>query len=980
MSITKIAIEKISEREPFLLIESLNEALKENARLDPRKLLELIKEVARIDARKFYHKGNTLYEKGDYENAINNYTAAIVFNPSFSEAYFNKGLCYYNLKEFDLAIGDYTLSSELDPKNPVIYNNRGDAYYRKQNFIESIKNYNLALALNSKYLKAYYNRGLAYACGQAYKLAVKDFDQVIKLNSNFSEAYHIRGLAYDYLNDLDKAIEDYDKAIELNPSFSEAIEHRNIANEKRNARGKYQPLIIQQPCKYTSNENLTKWLGFNDDFFSMMEHVIHCDICKNRINSYEELRALYKDFSREMNWTFEKGAVSKHDSFHGECGFVLEMLRYYVDDSVRGNNYIDEKMKRRITDHIKICKSCRDVFEQEIGRVEVQQFLDVYLKEKLIENDGIEKIIEKLTDAICKNPHFILPDILNWIDSTKQSIVGKLDASVDEEKAFYSLIESYRKISSFFYDSFMISADKLNEKGDYHKSIFVLNTLLLTKPDSCDAYILKGEAYSKLKGYLFAFRDFSKAKELNSKNYKSYSKLGDMYLEKEDFNNAIEEYDKALMINHKNSEVYYNRGNAYSKLLDYEKAIEDYGNAMKYTDKKSSSFFKARGDAYYSLNRFDKAIDDYNEALKLLKDSRVYCSRGNAYYSNGKYNRAIEDYDKAIYFDPKDSSFYNARGNAYFNLSSYDRAIADYSISLELSKDAIVYINRGNAYYNKGLYDNSMEDYNNSIELNPQNPDSYGTRGNLYFEKGFYDNAIEDYSKSIKVDQQYQYGYNGLGYVYLNKGVYDKAIENLNKAIELDPYDELSAGRIGLVYFMQGQIEKALEQLNNAISMKKSSMYLGFIYLIMIRILIEKNDKELINHTLILAEQYLENQIEKNPNDSTNYSLLAMIYCEVNAKLGEAIVLAHKAVNLLPDYYNIYVLAFCNFRKGDAKSAIECFEKSLKLNPSYTQCYLTLGKYYVSNSDNEKAKQIWNDALKINPKHRLILAELEKIK
>ncbi len=189
------------------------------------------------DARTYYHKGNTAYEKGDYQKAIENYNMAIILNPTFSEAYFNRGLCYYNLKNFDKAITDYTKSAELDPKNAVIYNNRGDAYYRKQDFDKGIVDYDKAIALNPKYLKAFYNRGLAYACLQDYERAVEDFDKVVELNPNFAEAYHIRGLAYDYMNNFDKAIADYDKAIELNPNFTEAINHRELAKQKKEGGG-----------------------------------------------------------------------------------------------------------------------------------------------------------------------------------------------------------------------------------------------------------------------------------------------------------------------------------------------------------------------------------------------------------------------------------------------------------------------------------------------------------------------------------------------------------------------------------------------------------------------------------------------------------------------------------------------------------------------------------------------------------------------
>lgn len=189
------------------------------------------------DARTYYHKGNDLYEAGNYDKAVEAYNMAIILNPTFSEAYFNRGLCWYNLKNFDKSIEDYSKSADLDPKNPVIYNNRGDAYYRKQVFDKAIADYDRALDLNPKYLKAFYNRGLAYACQQDYEKAVEDFSEVIKINPSFAEAYHIRGLAYDYLNQFDKAIADYDKAIELNPNFTEAINHREIAKGKQSGGG-----------------------------------------------------------------------------------------------------------------------------------------------------------------------------------------------------------------------------------------------------------------------------------------------------------------------------------------------------------------------------------------------------------------------------------------------------------------------------------------------------------------------------------------------------------------------------------------------------------------------------------------------------------------------------------------------------------------------------------------------------------------------
>lgn len=185
-----------------------------------------------VDARTYYHRGNSYFDKGNYEKAIENYNMAIILNPHFSEAYFSRALAYYYLKNYDRAISDYKKALELDPNNPVIYNNLGDAYYRKQDFDTAIEMYDKAIELNSKYLKAYYNRGLAYACKEDFDSAIEDFNKVIELNPKFADAYHVRGLAYDYKNELDKAIADYEKALELNPNHEDAKRHLELAKSR----------------------------------------------------------------------------------------------------------------------------------------------------------------------------------------------------------------------------------------------------------------------------------------------------------------------------------------------------------------------------------------------------------------------------------------------------------------------------------------------------------------------------------------------------------------------------------------------------------------------------------------------------------------------------------------------------------------------------------------------------------------------------
>lgn len=56
-------------------------------------------------------------------------------------------------------------------------------------------------------------------------------------------------------------------------------------------------------------------------------------------------------------------------------------------------------------------------------------------------------------------------------------------------------------------------------------------------------------------------------------------------------------------------------------------------------------------------------------------------------------------------------------------------------------------------------------------------------------------------------------------------------------------------------------------------------------------------------------------------------------------------------------------LLFGGIPDGSIKKAIECYEKCASLDPSYVLNYLELGKAYLNNGENAKAKAIWQKGL-----------------
>ena len=70
-----------------------------------------------------FEKGNALYQKGKYEQAISEYESILATKQHSAELYFNLGNCYYKLNKVAPAIYNYEKALVLNPEDAEITNN-----------------------------------------------------------------------------------------------------------------------------------------------------------------------------------------------------------------------------------------------------------------------------------------------------------------------------------------------------------------------------------------------------------------------------------------------------------------------------------------------------------------------------------------------------------------------------------------------------------------------------------------------------------------------------------------------------------------------------------------------------------------------------------------------------------------------------------------------------------------------------------------
>lgn len=128
--------------------------------------------------RAYFKKGNTFFDNGLYQKAIENYSKVIDFEPSNIKAYFNRGLANQKLGLYDQAIKDFTRIIELKSDYIQAYFERGNVYFDKGLNKEAIEDYSKTLEINPDDVSSLFNRGLAYKRMKNYKAAYQDFKKV----------------------------------------------------------------------------------------------------------------------------------------------------------------------------------------------------------------------------------------------------------------------------------------------------------------------------------------------------------------------------------------------------------------------------------------------------------------------------------------------------------------------------------------------------------------------------------------------------------------------------------------------------------------------------------------------------------------------------------------------------------------------------------------------------------------------------------
>jgi tetratricopeptide (TPR) repeat protein len=181
----------------------------------------------------FNSRGASLYAKGDFDRAINDYSIAIDRDPFEVQYYLNRAGAYREKKQYDLALQDYATAAKVEPRGTRIPIQRSYVLHLQGKQAVAIAALNEVAWLNPKDADILSEYAAAFARINEFDLAITNIDTAIRLQPENSELLLNRGVFWNSKGEYDKAIADCDEVIRRQPADVSAYVVRASARYKK---------------------------------------------------------------------------------------------------------------------------------------------------------------------------------------------------------------------------------------------------------------------------------------------------------------------------------------------------------------------------------------------------------------------------------------------------------------------------------------------------------------------------------------------------------------------------------------------------------------------------------------------------------------------------------------------------------------------------------------------------------------------------
>lgn len=295
----------------------------------------------------------------------------------------------------------------------------------------------------------------------------------------------------------------------------------------------------------------------------------------------------------------------------------------------------------------------------------------------------------------------------------------------------------------------------------------------------------------------------------------------------------------------------------------------------------------------------DNTLDSLNNLIfNDVNNIELYFKRSQYFVDKGETDKGMIDLQKARRIDSTNSEIYLRAGNIMFQIQSFSEAKESYEMCLDYNDtNKFCLIHNARMELLLGNHKKSLDGINKALKVDKYFNEAYYLKGRYYEEVGDTAKAVSSYATVLENDNEYFDAWLQIAVLYtaINS---DLAIEYYNTALELNPNSVEALQNFGIFYQNTGREDLAIINYNKAESIMPDNAIVnynkGFIYLAM-----------------------------KNEVDSAIYEFT-------------------RAIEKFPEYHQAHFnLGIANEQKGDLRTALSHFEKSLEVKPDFTEAAIS---------------------------------------
>jgi tetratricopeptide (TPR) repeat protein len=161
------------------------------------------------NAAELIARGNERYAGGQYNEAIDDYTAAIRLDAACAPAYAARARVWATKHYREREIADYGEAIKIDPKNAVYRVGRADSWSAQGMHDLAVADYNEALRMEPDNPAIWVARAKEWQRDYKTQQAIADFTRAIQLDPRYTPAYIGRGTAFKLSGAFDRAIQEF---------------------------------------------------------------------------------------------------------------------------------------------------------------------------------------------------------------------------------------------------------------------------------------------------------------------------------------------------------------------------------------------------------------------------------------------------------------------------------------------------------------------------------------------------------------------------------------------------------------------------------------------------------------------------------------------------------------------------------------------------------------------------------------------------